>query len=85
MSFARESFKNTLILKILVSMDRAQSGELGTLYFCSQCRCRMYISYFFHSEDAKMANMAKIANLSMTIFRFGVSSDRHPKIFPVKI
>ena len=41
-SFSQESFKTTLILTILVSMDRAQSGELGTLYFC---RCRMYISY----------------------------------------
>ena len=36
MSFAKESFNNALILMILVSMDRAQSGELGILYF-SRC------------------------------------------------
>ena len=41
MFFAQESFKNALFLMILVCMDRAQSEELGTLYFC---RCQMYIS-----------------------------------------
>ena len=41
MFFAQESFKNALFLMILVCMDRAQSEELGALYFC---RCQMYIS-----------------------------------------
>ena len=41
MFFAQESFKNALFLMILVCMDRAQSEELGTLYFY---RCQMYIS-----------------------------------------
>ena len=41
MFFAQESFKNALFLMILVCMDRAQSEELGTLYFCM---CQMYIS-----------------------------------------
>ena len=34
MFFAQESFKNALFLMILVCMDRAQSEELGTPYFC---------------------------------------------------
>ena len=41
MFFAQESFENALFLMILVCMDRAQSEELGTLYFC---RCQMYMS-----------------------------------------
>ena len=41
MFFVQESFKNALFLMILVCMDRAQSEELGTLYFCM---CQMYIS-----------------------------------------
>ena len=40
MSFAQESFENAFILKILVSMDRAQSGELGTLYFYSRLEAK---------------------------------------------
>ena len=59
-SFAQESFKNALILKILVSMDRAQPGELAKKHFC---RCWMYISLLIHSEDEKLV---KIANFSMS-------------------
>ena len=56
MGFAQETFKNALFLMILVFMDRAHSGELGTLYFCG---CQMYISYFFfHFEVEKMAKIA---------------------------
>ena len=39
MSFAHESFKNVLILKSFVSTDRAQSEELGTLYFLIGVGC----------------------------------------------
>ena len=50
MIFAQESFKNALFFMILVCMDRAQSDELGTLYFC---RCQMYISFFFFTLKLK--------------------------------
>ena len=56
MIFAQESFKNALFFMILVCMDRAQSDELGALYFC---RGQMYISYlFFYFEVEKMAKIA---------------------------
>ena len=52
--------KHGVELKILVSMDRAQSGDLGTLYFYA---CRLF-PIFSHFDDKKMA---KIANFSMSI------------------
>ena len=42
--------KALTILMIVVCMDRAQQGELGTLYFC---RYQMYISYLFPTMKTK--------------------------------
>ena len=53
---------------ILVCMDRAQSEELGTLYFCG---CQMYISFFFHFEVEKMAKLA-IFSLSTCIVQVNI-------------
>ena len=61
MSFAQKSIKNALIFKNLVSMVRAQSGELGIIYFC---RRWIYISHFFSTLMIK--KMAKIANFAMS-------------------
>ena len=60
MSLAQESFENTLILKTLLSMDRAP-GKLEHYTFVS-VRCIFHL--FFHAED-KNGKTSQVFNVHL--------------------